>query len=137
MKRGFNYYGELLEKFFVSAFYNYGIFVGRHPGKILMASLLLVVISLPGFFYVRINLDLYKLFVPLDADVRTEFERQQEFNRIPLGNLDVVPPPRVPKSIYNNVTGTALTEYEENFVDRSKRGLTLIFFSSSFKILMF
>uniref|UniRef100_A0AC34FFI0 SSD domain-containing protein n=1 Tax=Panagrolaimus sp. ES5 TaxID=591445 RepID=A0AC34FFI0_9BILA len=120
MKKGFNYYGQLLERFFIKAFHDYGLFVGHNPGKIIICSLLLVVASLPGYYYLRINLDLYKLFVPLDADVRTEFERQQYFNTIPLGNLDAEPPTRVPKSIYTNVTGFELSEFEH---DRSKRDI--------------
>uniref|UniRef100_A0A915CS47 Uncharacterized protein n=1 Tax=Ditylenchus dipsaci TaxID=166011 RepID=A0A915CS47_9BILA len=42
---------------------------------------------------VRINLDLYKLFVPLDAPVRFEFESQQAYDRMVPGQLDVDPPP--------------------------------------------
>uniref|UniRef100_A0A7E4VVR9 SSD domain-containing protein n=1 Tax=Panagrellus redivivus TaxID=6233 RepID=A0A7E4VVR9_PANRE len=79
-----------------------------------------MVACLPGYAYLRINLDLYKLFVPLDAPVRTEFERQKEFNTIGIGNLDVVPPPRKTRSLFENSTDLSLDDYHG---DRFKRDI--------------
>ncbi|KAH7706541.1 CRE-PTR-4 protein [Aphelenchoides avenae] len=85
--------GEKLSVLTVLAFEKYGEFVGRHPGKVLIATLIATALCAPGLGFIRINLDLYKLFVPLDAPVRFEFESQQAYDRIPLGNLDAEPPP--------------------------------------------
>ncbi|CAD5219888.1 unnamed protein product [Bursaphelenchus okinawaensis] len=85
-------FGEKLKKWTAHAFESYGEFVGRHPGYVLSYTLLFTVAMLPGFVFFRINLDLYKLFVPLDAPVRREFEGSQIFNAMPPGNLDFTPP---------------------------------------------
>ncbi|KAI6187547.1 Patched domain-containing protein 3 [Aphelenchoides besseyi] len=97
--------GERLKDATAGLFEWYGEFVGRHPGKILIATLLFTVACIPGLAFIQINLDLYKLFVPSDAPVRHEFEGAQVFNHMPPGNLDaepVVPPEvgavRVPRS---------------------------------------
>ncbi|KAK0405834.1 hypothetical protein QR680_018223 [Steinernema hermaphroditum] len=79
--------GRRFEDLFAAGFHSYGCFVARHPGKILIASLLFVVLCAPGIAYIQINLDLFKLFVPHDAPVKTEFLREQEFNRMPVGDL--------------------------------------------------
>lgn len=85
--------GERLKDATANTFEKYGEFVGRHPGKVLIATLVFTLLCAPGIAFIRINLDLYKLFVPLDAPVRHEFEGAQVYNRMPLGNLDAEPPP--------------------------------------------
>ena len=129
-KKGFDYYGRKLEHYFEKSFYLYGVFVGKNPGIILIFTLIGVVLALPGFAFIRINLDLYKLFVPPDAPVKTEFERQQAYNKIPQGDLDYIPhlpshkPDRLPKnSGFQNFTGELfeIAEFDERH-DRSKRG---------------
>lgn len=93
MSGEFANYGKKLENCVAGSFYKYGVLVGRYPRVFLIAPIVLFFLCLPGLFWLRINLDLYKLFVPVGAPVRYEFERQQDFNRIPLGNLDGAPPP--------------------------------------------
>jgi hypothetical protein len=83
--------GERLKDATAETFERYGEFVGRHPGKVLIATLLFTLACLPGLAFIQINLDLYKLFVPSDAPVRHEFEGSQIFNKMPLGNLDADP----------------------------------------------
>lgn len=85
--------GKKLENCVAGSFYKYGVLVGRYPRVFLIAPIILFFCCIPGLFWLRINLDLYKLFVPGGAPVRYEFERQQDFNRIPSGNLDGAPPP--------------------------------------------
>lgn len=63
------------EDLFIKGFYYHGLLVGRYPRRFLIGSLLLTVICITGLPALQINLDLYKLFVPLDAPVREEFER--------------------------------------------------------------
>ncbi|CAJ0571783.1 unnamed protein product, partial [Mesorhabditis spiculigera] len=96
-----SHYGRAMEDGMVRLFYNYGLLVGKHPKYFLWGSIIFTLMCLPGFARLDMNLDLYKLFVPTDAPVRIEFERQQEFNRIPAGDFGdgVVPtttqaPPR-------------------------------------------
>ena len=86
-------YGEKLENCVAGGFYKYGVLVGRHPKIFLICPIILFFLCLPGLFFLKINLDLYKLFVPVGAPVRYEFERQQDFGRIPLGDLNAAPPP--------------------------------------------
>src|SRR4051794_21977013 len=69
--------GDRLGDLTADGFKAYGSFVARHPGKILIASVVFVVLCIPGITFIRINLDLYKLFVPSDAPVRFEFEGQK------------------------------------------------------------
>ncbi|VDN25196.1 unnamed protein product [Gongylonema pulchrum] len=68
-------YGEVFEELFTKSFYHYGLLVGRYPGRFLAGSLLFTVICITGLPALKINLDLYKLFVPLDAPVREEYDR--------------------------------------------------------------
>jgi hypothetical protein len=86
-------YGEKLENCVASGFYKYGVLVGRHPKIFLICPIILFFLCLPGLFFLKINLDLYKLFVPVGAPVRYEFERQHDYDRIPLGDLNAAPPP--------------------------------------------
>ncbi len=79
--------GRALEDLFARGFYYHGLLVGRHPAKFLIIPLLFVVAMAPGLLYIRLNLDLYKLFVPLDAPVKEEFERAQQFSKMPNGVL--------------------------------------------------
>lgn len=81
-------YGDRLGDSVEHGFYAYGQFVGRNPGKILIATVIFTFICAPGLGYIAINLDLYKLFVPQDAPVRFEFESQQAFQRINPGVLE-------------------------------------------------
>ncbi|KAI6216646.1 Patched domain-containing protein 3 [Aphelenchoides fujianensis] len=83
--------GERLKDATADAFEWYGEFVGRNPGKVLIATLIFTLACIPGLAFIQINLDLYKLFVPIDAPVRHEFEGAQVFNRMPPGNLDADP----------------------------------------------
>uniref|UniRef100_A0A183CBE9 Cse1 domain-containing protein n=1 Tax=Globodera pallida TaxID=36090 RepID=A0A183CBE9_GLOPA len=87
--------GDRMGNLTAEAFRSYGEFVGRNPGKVLIFMGLFTLATLPGLAFVRINLDLYKLFVPLDAPVRFEFEHQKSYNEIPPGKLDLPlgPPP--------------------------------------------
>jgi hypothetical protein len=85
--------GDRLGDLTADAFKWWGRFVGRNPGRILIASLVFTVLMAPGISFVRINLDLYKLFVPLDAPVRFEFESQLAYDRMPPGLLSEAPPP--------------------------------------------
>uniref|UniRef100_A0A914GVP8 SSD domain-containing protein n=2 Tax=Globodera TaxID=31242 RepID=A0A914GVP8_GLORO len=87
--------GDRMGHLTAEAFRTYGAFVGRNPGKVLIFMGLFTLATLPGLAFVRINLDLYKLFVPLDAPVRFEFEHQKSYNEIPPGKLDLPlgPPP--------------------------------------------
>ncbi|KAE9554785.1 hypothetical protein FO519_001982 [Halicephalobus sp. NKZ332] len=118
------------EHYFTKTYYRYGVVVGRNPGLFLILSLVAVVLALPGFAFIRINLDLYKLFVPPDAPVKTEFERQQVYNQIPQGDLDYIPkvpnykPDRLPKnSGFQNFTNELFEiEVGENH-ERSKRAV--------------
>lgn len=132
-EKGFDYYGRKLEHIFANGFYNYGVFVGKHPNWFFFGSLICVLLSLPGYTYISLNLDLYKLFVPPDAPVKTEFERQQIFNTIPQGDLDFIPPARIAKNAnFENFTNKMhdLVTFEKK-IDRSKRGKK-IFFSKPF-----
>ncbi|GMT04663.1 hypothetical protein PENTCL1PPCAC_26837, partial [Pristionchus entomophagus] len=97
-------FGKSLEDFFIRSFYNYGLILGRNPGPFLWVPLLCTLACVPGLFMLRINLDLYRLFVPTDAPVRTEHERTQDFNRMPGGNLNMPPhvSTRVPRDVFNN-----------------------------------
>ncbi|CAD6194290.1 unnamed protein product [Caenorhabditis auriculariae] len=83
-------YGRKFEDYMVQSFYNYGLFIAKHQWWFLIGPLVATVLCIPGLFFLQINLDLYRLFVPLDAPVRYEFERTQEFNRLPAGNLDAI-----------------------------------------------
>ena len=96
-------YGRAFEDKMVEGFYKYGTWVGRYPAWFLWGPIIVTLAFLPGLFFLRINLDLYRLFVPLDApvisfetiyeidlQVRYEFERTAEFNRIPLGDLETI-----------------------------------------------
>ncbi|KAL3119788.1 hypothetical protein niasHT_010079 [Heterodera trifolii] len=87
--------GDRLGNLTAEAFRAYGAFVGRNPGKVLVFMAIFTLATLPGLFFLKINLDLYKLFVPLDAPVRFEFESQKLYNQIPPGKLDfpLGPPP--------------------------------------------
>ena len=67
--------GKAIEDFFTDIFYFHGKTVGRYPGYFLWGSVLFTVICAFGFGNLKIDLDLYKLFVPVDAPVRSEFER--------------------------------------------------------------
>ncbi|XGW35131.1 hypothetical protein V3C99_018841, partial [Haemonchus contortus] len=84
-------YGKKFEDWMVLMFYQYGLVLGKHPFWFLWGPLIFTACCTPGLFFLKINLDLYKLFVPTDAPVRYEFERGQEFNRMPAGNLSVEP----------------------------------------------
>lgn len=115
-------YGKRFEDWMVEMFYQYGLLLGKHPFWFLWGPLIFTACCTPGLFYLKINLDLYKLFVPTDApvvfkqwvhtcfeverhdfQVRYEFERGQEFNRMPNGDLSSAPgkkpnqPKRVPR----------------------------------------
>ncbi|KAM3727225.1 Patched-related protein [Dirofilaria immitis] len=79
---GFN---KRFEDLFIKGFYYHGLLVGRYPERFLIGSILLTIICTMGLPYVQINLDLYKLFVPLDAPVRREFERLTDFTEMPFG----------------------------------------------------
>uniref|UniRef100_A0A0K0FM63 SSD domain-containing protein n=1 Tax=Strongyloides venezuelensis TaxID=75913 RepID=A0A0K0FM63_STRVS len=92
------------EDFFAHAFHKYGMFVARHPKAIIWFSIILTICTLPGFAFLRLNLDLFKLFVPPDAPVKYEFERGLEFNKIPNQNLD-------------NWMKKKITENDVNFLD--------------------
>lgn len=81
-------YGDQFANWVENFFYKYGCFVGRNPKKILIATLIFTLICLPGLTMIKINLDLFKLFVPINAPVRFEFESQQAFQQISLGTLD-------------------------------------------------
>lgn len=70
-----NNYGRAFEEIFTRIFYEYGKMVARYPAYFLIGSLIVSGISIIGIPTLKINLDLYKLFVPLDAPVRTEHER--------------------------------------------------------------
>ncbi|TKR82012.1 hypothetical protein L596_015796 [Steinernema carpocapsae] len=85
----FSEWGRWFENLFAAGFYSWGCFVARHPGKIIIASLALTLFCAPFISYIRINLDLFKLFVPHDAPVKTEYLREQAFNKIPAGDLTV------------------------------------------------
>ncbi|CAG9540518.1 unnamed protein product [Cercopithifilaria johnstoni] len=80
--------GKKFEDLFIKCFYYHGLLVGRYPERFLIGSLLLTIIGMTGLPMLRINLDLYKLFVPVDAPVRQEFERSAIFAKMPLGILD-------------------------------------------------
>lgn len=95
--------GERLKNATADLFEWYGELVGLHPGKVLIITLLFTVACAPGIAFIKINLDLYKLFVPVDAPVRHEFEGSQVFNRMPLGNLDADPPPPLIKDVKNEI----------------------------------
>ncbi|CAI5454482.1 unnamed protein product [Caenorhabditis angaria] len=84
-------YGKQFEDWMVKVFYNYGLFIARYQWWFLLTPLAITVACIPGLFYLQINLDLYRLFVPLDAPVRYEFERTQEFDKLPLGDLNLIP----------------------------------------------
>ncbi|VDO77035.1 unnamed protein product [Haemonchus placei] len=84
-------YGKKFEDWMVLMFYQYGLVLGKHPFWFLWGPLIFTACCTPGLFFLKINLDLYKLFVPTDAPVRYEFERGQEFNRMPAGNLSIEP----------------------------------------------
>ncbi|CAJ0943677.1 unnamed protein product, partial [Mesorhabditis belari] len=81
-------YGKLLEDGMVRLFYNYGLLVGKYPKRFLWGSIIFTLMCAPGLLKLDVNLDLYRLFVPTDAPVRIEFERQKEFNAIPLGDFN-------------------------------------------------
>uniref|UniRef100_F1KVJ9 Patched domain-containing protein 3 n=1 Tax=Ascaris suum TaxID=6253 RepID=F1KVJ9_ASCSU len=87
-------YGRAFEELFAKGFYSHGKLVGTYPGYFLIGSLVFSGICLTGIPYLKINLDLYKLFVPLDAPVRAEFERSLAFNAMPLGELLNEHPPK-------------------------------------------
>ncbi|WKY14471.1 hypothetical protein Q1695_000202 [Nippostrongylus brasiliensis] len=80
-------YGKRFEDWMVEMFYQYGLILGKHPFWFLWGPLIFTACCSPGLFYLKINLDLYKLFVPTDAPVRYEFERSLEFNKMPIGEL--------------------------------------------------
>ncbi|ETN75219.1 patched family protein [Necator americanus] len=80
-------YGKRFEDWMVEAFYQYGLILGKHPFWFLWGPLIFTACCTPGLFWLKINLDLYKLFVPTDAPVRYEFERSLEFDRMPAGDL--------------------------------------------------
>ncbi|UMM41919.1 hypothetical protein L5515_017960 [Caenorhabditis briggsae] len=84
-------YGKRFEDWMVKVFYNYGLFLAKHQFWFLVGPLICTVLSIPGLFFLQINLDLYRLFVPTDAPVRYEFERTKDFNRLPLGDLNLIP----------------------------------------------
>ncbi|CAI2357187.1 unnamed protein product [Caenorhabditis sp. 36 PRJEB53466] len=84
-------YGKQFEDWMVKVFYNYGLFIAKHQRWFLLVPIFLTIASIPGLFYLQINLDLYRLFVPTDAPVRYEFERTKEFNQLPLGDLNLIP----------------------------------------------
>lgn len=50
-------------------FYGYGLLIGKYPFWFLVGPIICVFASLPGYYWFAINLDLYRLFVPLDAPV--------------------------------------------------------------------
>lgn len=104
--------GEKLGELTAKTFEKYGEFVGRNPGKILIITFIFVLITYPGIAFIRINLDLYKLFVPEGAPVRTEFETEQAYNKIPAGSLDVIPPP--PPSLIDQTAANNLKEIPES-----------------------
>uniref|UniRef100_A0AC35TQU8 SSD domain-containing protein n=1 Tax=Rhabditophanes sp. KR3021 TaxID=114890 RepID=A0AC35TQU8_9BILA len=60
------------EDIFAHAFYRWGLFVARHPKAVLWFAIILTIASLPGFY----------------APVKTEFERQIAFGKIPNENID-------------------------------------------------
>ncbi|KJH48777.1 patched family protein [Dictyocaulus viviparus] len=82
-------YGKKFEDWMVEMFYNYGLILGRHPFWFLWGPIIFTVCCTPGLFWLKINLDLYKLFVPLDAPVRYEHERSVVFDWTPLGDLSL------------------------------------------------
>ncbi|OZC09044.1 hypothetical protein X798_03975 [Onchocerca flexuosa] len=92
-------FNERFENLFIKSFYYHGLLVGRYPERFLIGSLLLTVICTTGLPAVKINLDLYKLFVPLDAPVREEFERSTIFNKMPLGLSDRTQTNRIKRQI--------------------------------------
>uniref|UniRef100_A0A0N4ZRU5 SSD domain-containing protein n=1 Tax=Parastrongyloides trichosuri TaxID=131310 RepID=A0A0N4ZRU5_PARTI len=94
------------EDMFSHAFHNYGMFVARHPKAILWFTIILTCCSLPGFAFLRLNLDLYKLFVPPDAPVKYEFERAKEFSKLPNQNID-------------NWIKKKISEKDVNFVEKN------------------
>lgn len=65
---------------------------------------------------IRINLDLYKLFVPLGAPVRIEFDRQKIYDQMPAGNLDLPPPPPslIERPASAQLSETTVSEAAEN-----------------------
>jgi hypothetical protein len=95
--------GERLKDATANTFEWYGEFVGQNPGKVLIATLIFTLACMPGLAFIRINLDLYKLFVPIDAPVRHEFEGAQVFNGMPLGNLDIDPPPPLVNDVKKDI----------------------------------
>uniref|UniRef100_A0A0N5AZ97 SSD domain-containing protein n=1 Tax=Syphacia muris TaxID=451379 RepID=A0A0N5AZ97_9BILA len=69
------YVGRHIEKFFSRLFYLHGKLVGTYPSTILFATLILASICAFGILRLKIDLNLYDLFVPLGAPVRYETER--------------------------------------------------------------
>lgn len=133
--------GDRLKDATADFFEWYGEFVGRHPGKIIIASLVFTLLCIPGICFIKINLDLYKLFVPLDAPVRHEFEGAQIFNHMALGNLDTEPPPPLVKDVKTDIirvrTERASKDYGEPRKRKQKKGEFLNFFRTyMFQILM-
>uniref|UniRef100_A0A1I7X637 Anoctamin n=1 Tax=Heterorhabditis bacteriophora TaxID=37862 RepID=A0A1I7X637_HETBA len=80
-------YGKRFEDWMIEMFYKYGLILGKNPFWFLWGPIIFTLACSPGLFWLKINLDLYKLFVPTDAPVRYEFERSLEFNKMPLGDL--------------------------------------------------
>ncbi|VDM52586.1 unnamed protein product [Angiostrongylus costaricensis] len=80
-------YGKKFEDWMVEMFYQYGLILGKHPFWFLCGPLIFTACCVPGLFSLKINLDLYKLFVPLDAPVRYEHERSLVFDKMPMGDL--------------------------------------------------
>uniref|UniRef100_A0A1I8BXL4 SSD domain-containing protein n=1 Tax=Meloidogyne hapla TaxID=6305 RepID=A0A1I8BXL4_MELHA len=83
--------GERLGDLTAEAFRAYGAFVGRNPGK---------------------------LFVPLDAPVRFEFESQKVYDQIPGGQLDVDPPPSLIATPHSTQVSTQQTANELRDIPR-------------------
>ncbi|VDM98957.1 unnamed protein product [Thelazia callipaeda] len=79
--------GKKIEELSIKAFYYYGLMVARYPKHFLLGSLLFTAIAMTGLPSARLNLDLYELFVPLDAPARSEYERLEVYRRMPT-NLD-------------------------------------------------
>lgn len=61
--------GRAFEDKMVEGFHAYGMLLGKYPAYFLWGPILVTLAFLPGLFFLKINLDLYRLFVPLDAPV--------------------------------------------------------------------
>ncbi|KAL6724830.1 hypothetical protein Aduo_019685 [Ancylostoma duodenale] len=120
-------YGKRFEDWMVEMFYQYGLILGKHPFWFLWGPLIFTACCTPGLFWLKINLDLYKLFVPTDAPVRYEFERSLEFDKMPPGDLTVTGPMKgvkrnqQQKRLPREILGT-----EDFEMDRLRRDLELL-----------